>query len=71
MLCAFHREAFDFRFSYPLDIVPRRGRKNQCTTARTVTGSPGVFRRMDTGVPRARGRLCGEAYNQHMSRGAA
>jgi hypothetical protein len=53
-----------FRFDYPLDIVPEAGPKESLHYYLYSEKLSWGFLRMDlTGVPRAWGRLCGEVYS--------
>jgi D-glucuronyl C5-epimerase C-terminus len=62
-LGALRREVLEFRFSYPLDIVPQAGPKESLHYYLYSDKLSWSVMSMDpTGVPRARGRLYGEVY---------
>jgi hypothetical protein len=62
-LRALRSEVLDFRFSYPLDIVPQAGPKESLHYYLYSDKLSWDLMSMDaTGVPRARGRMYGEVY---------
>jgi hypothetical protein len=60
---ALHREIFQFRFDYPLEIVPEAGPKESLHYYLYSEKLSWSVMSMDSaGIPRARGRLTGEVY---------
>lgn len=62
-LQALRREVFEFRFSYPLEIVPEAGPKESLhyyLHSEKLTWS--IMHMDSSGIPRVRGRLYGEVY---------